>query len=95
MNSDVVRSIYRRLAFWHVCSCHEKGLFSGRNFQFHYLLLGMGSFLKNDRPGVRFAATDLVRNLLMAPFMERYLFIQQVLLSMNSSVATDSDAHSL
>lgn len=40
-------------------------------------LMGMSAFLKNDRPGARFAATDLVRNLLMAPFMDRSLEAQE------------------
>ena len=38
----------------------------------------MAALLKNDRPGVRFAATDLVRNLLMSPFMDRSLLQQNM-----------------
>ena len=38
----------------------------------------MAALLKNDRPGVRFAATDLVRNLLMSPFMDRSLLRQNM-----------------
>ena len=40
----------------------------------------MAALLKNDRPGVRFAATDLVRNLLMSPFMDRSLLQQNMLI---------------